>query len=100
MVFILALWLVKKSPSPRDEILRIYQKYCAKLTKAGIPKPPAQGPLDYAAASITNRPDLNYDIEGITKAYIRLRYGVQKSDRDIRRFAQKVRRFKPALRAG
>ena len=96
MVFILALWLIKKPPAPRDKILRIYQKYCTKLTQAGIPKPPAQGPLDYAVATIANRPDLKCDIEGITQAYIRLRYGAQKSDRDIKRFAQKVRHFKPA----
>ena len=94
MVFILALWLIKKPPAPRDEILRIYQKYCAKLTQAGISRPPAQGPLDYAGATIAHRPDLEGDIEGITEAYIRLRYGAQKSDRDIRTFAQKVRHFK------
>jgi len=103
MVFTLAIWLIKKSPSPRNEILHVYQKYCAKLTRAGIPKPPAQGPLDYAFAAITHRPDLEHDIEGITEAYIHLRYGRQKSDGHFRAFTQKVRQFKPkkaAINAG
>ena len=99
LVFAFTIWIVKKAPPPKDEVLTIYQKYCSKLSRAGIPRSPAQGPFDYACAVISRRPDLEKSVQTITAAYIRLRYRAEKSVAEIESFKKRVHKFKPARAA-
>ena len=87
----------KKRPRklPVDEALKIYSRFLLKMARAGTPKAPHQGPLDYARSVAKRYPALKGDVDAISSSYIAMRYG-QEGDRDVlKAFRMRVRRFNP-----
>jgi len=55
---------------------------CRKLSRAGFPRPLHQGPLAYADAISTGRPDLARGVQDLLARYAQLRYGAPAADED------------------
>jgi len=71
---ILAWWLLRKRNGKVDPALACYQRFCAKLAKAGIGIAAGEGARDFAERAKCLRPDLSLQIDSITAIFIRLRY--------------------------
>jgi transglutaminase-like putative cysteine protease len=92
-------WLAGRAPRPRDPLVRTYRRYCRKLARAGLPRSPNEGPLDYARRAGRRWPELRPTIEAITARYVALRYGPADArdehaalERAVRHFAVRRRR--------
>ena len=77
----------------RDPARIAYQKFCDKLRRRGLPRDPAEGPADYARRVGQSRPDLTAPVSAITRLYVALRYGTEKSVDALRELQTKVREF-------
>jgi hypothetical protein len=74
---LIVAWHVGKAlrATPMDRLARAYTKLCAKLAKAGAPREPHEGPLAYADAVETRRPDIGATVRTLLRRYADLRYG-------------------------
>jgi transglutaminase-like putative cysteine protease len=77
----------------RDPVRIAYLKFCDKLRRKGLPREPAEGPLDYARRLEHARPDLAPAAAAITRLYVTLRYGAGTSAAALEELQQRVRRF-------
>jgi hypothetical protein len=77
----------------RDPVRIAYLKFCDKLRRKGLPREPAEGPLDYARRLERARPDLASAAAAITRLYVALRYGAENSSAALEELQQRVRRF-------
>ena len=68
-------WFMRLRKGPRDPALLLYQSYCRKLEKTGLKRRPAEGPKDFAQRSAQKLPDMENQIQAITRLYTTLRYG-------------------------
>ncbi len=92
-------WFAMRSPRRRpDPVRKYYERFCRKISRAGIARKPNQGPVDYAGYVIQNRPDLERRVRDITDLYIRLRYQDHRSTAVLAEFIKKVRAFDPVLK--
>ena len=78
----LALWLgaigllLSRAPAPKpSKLARNYARLCRRLARAGMPRPPWQGPLAYAEAIERERPDLAPRAVPEILRYAESRYG-------------------------
>ncbi len=95
-VGLLALWLnYSGAPRRSDAVVDLYRRFCDRLQRIGIPRPPSEGPLDFAARAIRERPDLAAPIREITDCYVALRYGVADPARLLPYLRSRVRQFRP-----
>jgi hypothetical protein len=53
----------------------VYARFCDKLRRRGLPRGPAEGPVDYAHRVGRLRPELQPAVAAITRLYVALRYG-------------------------
>jgi transglutaminase-like putative cysteine protease len=58
----------------RDPVQASWLKLCRKLEKAGLPRAPHEGPLDYAARVGAARPALAASMNQLAARYVALRY--------------------------
>jgi Mlc titration factor MtfA (ptsG expression regulator)/transglutaminase-like putative cysteine protease len=97
---IVIAWHVSRTSrrAPADRLARAYEKLCGKLARAGAPREPHEGPLAYAMAIATRRPDLAVSANGLLMSYAGLRFGNDLDDRArsqaIAGFEQAVSRFR------
>jgi len=70
-----------------------YLRFCDKLRRKGLPREPAEGPLDYARRLERSRPDLAPAVEAITRLYVALRYGVESGAAALDELKRRVRQF-------
>jgi protein-glutamine gamma-glutamyltransferase len=61
--------------TPADRLARAYDRLCSKLARAGAAREPHEGPLAYAMAVATRRPDLAVSANGLLMSYAGLRFG-------------------------
>lgn len=80
---------------PENATQSIYGRFLAKMRRAGMPKPPFQGPLDYARSVAERHPVLKRDVVEISDRYVDLRYGHGGGDSAVEQFRRRVRRFRP-----
>ncbi|NIR58574.1 MAG: DUF4129 domain-containing protein, partial [Gammaproteobacteria bacterium] len=67
--------------------------FCARLARAGVPRRPWEGPLDFAARVTAANPAWREPVARITGLYVDLRYaGQEVAVTDLRRA---VRAFRP-----
>ncbi|MFO7716690.1 DUF3488 and DUF4129 domain-containing transglutaminase family protein [Desulfosarcina sp.] len=87
---------------PGDELQKIYGRFLEKMARFGLPRPPHQGPLDFARSVTKRHPALQWDVAEITGRYIGLRYGHDDSGNALKDLRKRVRRFNPrrAMLAG
>jgi transglutaminase-like putative cysteine protease len=91
----LAWYLAHPTATPTDPPLRLYLKFCTKLTRVFRPKYLAEAPSDYADAAIAAHPQLKSKIGGIMELYIALRYENSDSDAALNKLRKKIHRFRP-----
>lgn len=77
-----------------DAVQAAWLKVCRKLEKAGLPRAPHEGPMDYAARIAAAHPDLAEDIYDIAARYASLRYGGEAEQDGLPAFRDAVRAFK------
>jgi transglutaminase-like putative cysteine protease len=77
----------------RDPVKIAYLRFCDKLRRRGLPRDPAEGPLDYARRLERQRPDLASAAAAITRLYVALRYGAETSADAVRELQAKVKQF-------
>jgi transglutaminase-like putative cysteine protease len=78
-----------------DPVRIAYARFCDKLRRKGLPRDPAEGPMDYAHRVGRSRPDLQPAVAAITGLYVTLRYaGAGAGAGLLDDFRQRVRRFK------
>jgi transglutaminase-like putative cysteine protease len=78
-----------------DPVQKSFLDYCRKLTRAGVPRLPQEGALDFARRCSQRRPDLSAAVDRITGLYLQLRYTEHGGAADVQQLAQLVARFKP-----
>jgi transglutaminase-like putative cysteine protease len=81
---------------PPDRLARAYARLCRKLSRAGLPRAPHQGPLAYAQAIIRRRPDLAPRVRPLLDEYAELRFGPateRTNASDVRTFERAVARL-------
>ena len=95
-VGLLAFWL-NQTGGPRrpDAAVDLYRRFCERLQRIGIRRAPSEGPVDFAARAIRERPDLATSIREITDCYVALRYGSTDPNRMLPRLRSRVRQFRP-----
>jgi transglutaminase-like putative cysteine protease len=79
----------------RDPVKLAYAAFCRKLTRRGLPREPAEGPLDYAERVVRARPDLDRIVRAFTALYVRARYGDETNRENVRKLRQLARDFQP-----
>ena len=73
IVLSIAVWMLVR-PRKQDAVSRLYNRFCKKLAQKGLPRSPAEGPLDYAKRVQTARPELAPTVQKITHLYLQIRY--------------------------
>ena len=76
-----------------DPARAAYLRFCDKLRRRGLPRGPAEGPVDYARRLEASRPDLTPAVTAITRLYVALRYGMGASTAALEELKQRVRQF-------
>ncbi len=87
-----SIWLIRNAPSP-DPVVRIYQRFCAKLARAGMSRRANEGPRDFAERVSQRFPELAQTVQSVTRLYVGIRYA--ESSRDIKRLEKAVSAFRP-----
>jgi transglutaminase-like putative cysteine protease len=77
-----------------DPVKIAYVRYCDKLRRKGLPRAPAEGPMDYARRIGRSRPDLEPAVSAITGLYVTLRYGAETNMGALAELRQRVARFR------
>jgi transglutaminase-like putative cysteine protease len=79
----------------KDNVQRLYLRFCKKLEKEGFPKRPDQGPKDYALEVGRKKGSLKKQIDAIIDLYIILRYTRRGNETYFKQFMFRVNRFNP-----
>lgn len=90
---LITLFSLLHRPPYRDPVLRLYQRFCSRLEKAGFMRKREEGPEDFAQRIINQRPDLAQPVHRITQLYIRLRYARCSRSDDFEALRRQVRQF-------
>src|SRR5512135_102371 len=78
----------------RDAVQAAWLKVCRKLEKAGLPRAPSEGAMDYASRITAARPELAQGITDLAARYVALRYGGEAENEGLPAFKDAVRSFK------
>ena len=95
LLFLYVLTTLPKNTRARDPVLTAYNRFRAKLERAGIRNDPASGPRSYADKVVELRPDLREQVMAITGRYIRLRYEEKAAPGEEKKFKKAVKSFNP-----
>jgi len=93
VLVLLAFLLRSVRARVRDPVRMAYLRFCEKLERQGLPRHPAEGPMDYARRLARARPELDPAIAAITNLYVELRYGTATGVPVLREFQSRVERF-------
>jgi transglutaminase-like putative cysteine protease len=91
--------LVRDRPPRREPSLVAWNRFCAKLAAAGLPRLPQEGPMDYLARVRAARPQHAAEAEEITRRYVEARYGGGATRDELRKLANLVREFRASPHA-
>ena len=94
---LLTLALVRGA-NRREPLERIYQAFCERLARIGLPRAASEGPLDYARRVAAARPDLAVEIQTFMGAYLPARYRNEVGRTNLRAIKARLRRFRPPRR--
>ena len=88
--------LVRDRPRRMEPALVAWNRFCAKLAAAGVPRAPHEGPVDYLGRVRRERPACAQNAEDITRRYVEARYGGGATRQELRELGRRVRDFRPA----
>lgn len=95
LVLALSLWGLPARRPRRPALELVYDRFCERLARAGLPRRLGEGPKDYAERVAGSRPDLAAEVGQFTVLYIRQRYAPDADDRDIVGLERRLRVFRP-----
>jgi hypothetical protein len=72
---------------------RAWATFCKRLARAGAPRAPYEGPLDYGRRAADQLTPQSTAIQAIAEVYARLRYGPKPDKVRVQQFMQLVRNF-------
>ena len=88
------LWILSQGGAHTDSARKLYNRFCKKLGRAGLPRRTYEGPRDYAERAQHHFNSQASTINAITDMYIRIRYA-DESGR-LGELRQAIKRFRPA----
>ena len=91
-----ALLLLKVYRTRKEPVVAAYDRFCAKLARAGVTRAPHEGPLDFQSRLARERPAIAAAARPVVEAYIALRYAPPGGRPDLDAFVMMVRRFRIA----
>jgi protein-glutamine gamma-glutamyltransferase len=86
-------WMQLRTRSRVDRVKALYEYFCRKTARLGVPRDPCEGPLDFARRAAQSLPNESNRIRQIADTYILLRYAPQPAPGMLDRFAKKVNAF-------
>jgi hypothetical protein len=86
-------WMQLRTRSRMDRVKALYQYFCRKTARLGVPRDPCEGPLDFARRAAQSLPNESDRIRQIADAYVLLRYAPQPAPGMLDRFAKEVKAF-------
>ncbi len=81
----------------RDPVRAMWQAFCRRLRRAGVPREPHEGPLDYTTRAARRWPEFAAAFRVIGEAYAELRYGPDGGAAADRRREAAEKRLRRAL---
>jgi transglutaminase-like putative cysteine protease len=100
VILIISLFIFRPAPGqPRDPYQQLYDRFCRKLARGGLPRPPHQGPQAYADEAMSRFPRQRDLIRLITGLYINARFRSRESRQQLRHMRELVGRLKLSPRA-
>jgi protein-glutamine gamma-glutamyltransferase len=86
-------WMQMRTRSRVDRVKALYEYFCRKTARLGVPRDPCEGPLDFARRAAQSLPNESKRIRLIADTYILLRYAPQPAPGMLDRFAKEVSAF-------
>jgi protein-glutamine gamma-glutamyltransferase len=86
-------WMQLRTRSPADRVKALYESFCQKVGRLGVPRDPWEGPSDFSRRAARLLPDESERIRLISNTYIALRYASEADGVVLDRFAKEVRAF-------
>ncbi len=86
-------WMQLRTRSRADRVKALYEYFCRKIARLGVPRDPCEGPLDFARRAAQSLPNESNRIRQIADTYILLRYAPQPTPGMLDRFAKEVNAF-------
>ena len=86
-------WIQLRTRSRVDRVKALYEYFCRKTARLGVPRDPCEGPLSFARRAAQSLPDEANRIRHIVDTYILLRYAAQPAPGILDRFAKEVNAF-------
>ena len=86
-------WMQLRTRSRADRVKALYEYFCRKTARLGVPRDPCEGPLDFARRAAPLLPNESSSIRQIANTYILLRYAPQPAPGILDRFAKEVNAF-------
>jgi protein-glutamine gamma-glutamyltransferase len=86
-------WMQLRTRSRADRVKALYEYFCRKSARLGVPRNPCEGPLDFARRAAQSLPNESNRIRQIADRYILLRYAPQPAPGMLDRFAKEVNAF-------
>ncbi len=83
-------------PAGTDRAARLYARFATRLSRLGLRREPAEGPLEFALRASRERPDLEGEIMRISRLYIEARYAGEETAQAA--LAVALRGFRPRRR--
>jgi len=81
-----------------DRVKALYEYFCRKTARLGVPRDPWEGPLHFAQRAAQSLPNESNRIRQIADTYILLRYAPQPAPGMLDRFAKDVNAFGKRIR--
>ena len=91
---VLLMLYLSREKSTRDELDRLFLRYCSRLEKVGLPRKAGEGARDFAQRISECAPGLADSVERITQLYEQSRYAEEQGP-DIKFFKAALKVFKP-----
>jgi len=86
-------WMQLRTRSRVERVKALYEYFCQKTDRLGVPRDPCEGPLDFAQRAAHSLPNESNRIRKIADTYILLRYAPQPVPGMLDRFAKEVNAF-------
>ncbi len=94
----MGLWLLTRRRDDTDAARRLYDRFCRKLARAGLPRRSYEGPRNFAGRAARRFSAQANSIHAITERYIDIRYANKSTD--VAGLRQAIQRFRPGNAGG
>ena len=94
VALLMGAWVLRQPPDKVSPVLRSYQRYCKKLRKYHLLKASNEGVKEFGERVMITLPAQTDTVEQITHLFIKLHYGKDATDEDLKRLKRLVAEFR------